>query len=420
MIIGLTSIAFADAETETSAEPEVVIQAETTDDADDLKDNGIEETNKAYDYTVETGGGVGASAGISSGGWSSLGSKLSYMKFPEGVTAPNGDDGLWCYCIDISTDTEDGHKYAITTLDAANYYEPEAGDKIRSILLNSYPNKTLEELASEYGLEELMEEEAFMATQWILWYYSNPDGQVDAGGGNYYPADIYKPSDYARETVTMWYDDEEGKEARKQSSNVVKLAKALDQLALAAAYETEPAEIIIEKTESPDRVIFDYSGKGLSSLKNINISVKDGNGKEVPYTCKGHTIIVQKAEVSAQGDSIQLTVEIRAEQDLAKDVYFFSPEGGRSTSQSRVAAYEGTVPVAAVEVFSLTAYDPGEVEEPEESVKESGDTFETINEVQDDSPKTGDGIHVLMLVLLMITALVAAAAMLSADLSTEK
>jgi len=408
MTIGLTSAVFAD-----DSAPE-------TNEAS-LSDNGIEETNEAYDYTVETGKGVGASAGISSGGWSSLGSKLSYMKFPEGVTSPNGDDGLWCYCIDISTDTKDGHKYAITTLDAANYYEPEAGDKIRSILLNSYPNKTLEELASEYGLEELMEEEAFMATQWILWYYSNPEGQVDAGGGNYYPADIYKPSDYTRETVTMWYDDENGKEARKQSSNIVKLAKALDQLTPAAAYETEPAEIIIEKKESPDKVIFDYSGsKELSRLKNISISVKDGSGKEVPYTCKGHTVIVQKADVSTQSDSIQLTVEISAEQDLAKDVYFFSPEGGRNASQSRVAAYEGTAPVAAVEVFSLTAYDPGEAKEPEESVKESGDPFETINEEQDDSPKTGDGVHVLMLILLMITALAAAAAMLSTNLSTEK
>ena len=102
-----------------------------------LKDQGVEEVNEAYDYTVETGGdSVGASAGISYGGWASLGSKLSYMKFPEGTTAPDGSDGIWCYCIDISTDTKDGHKYAITTLDAAGYYDETAAAKIRSILLN--------------------------------------------------------------------------------------------------------------------------------------------------------------------------------------------------------------------------------------------------------------------------------------------
>jgi len=384
MTIGLTSAVFAD-----DSAPE-------TNEAS-LSDSGIEETNEAYDYTVETGEGVGASAGISSGGWSSLGSKLSYMKFPEGVTTADGADGVWCYCIDISTDTQDGHKYAITTLDAANYYEPEAGDKIRSILLNSYPNKTLDELASEYGLEELMEEEAFMATQWILWYYSNPEGQVDAGGGNYYPADIYKPSDYTRETVTMWYDDENGKEARKQSSNIVKLAKALDRLTPAAAYETEPADITMEKKVYSDKVVFDYSGsKGLSTLKNIDISVKDGNGREMPYTRKGHTIIVQRADISMADGSAELTVEFRADQELAKDVYFFSPEGGRDASQSRVSAYEGKAPVAAVEVFSLTAEEPDEIS----------------SEVSDRSPETGDRMSMLPFTLVVLTVLSAAAAVL--------
>lgn len=389
-----------------------------------LKDQGVEEVNEAYDYTVETGGdSVGASAGISYGGWASLGSKLSYMKFPEGTTAPDGSDGIWCYCIDISTDTKDGHKYAITTLDAAGYYDETAAAKIRSILLNSYPNMTIKELEEAYGLSELMEEEAFMATQWILWYYSNPDGMVDAGGGKYYPADIYKPSEFAGETIRIWYDDEEGNEVSKRSPNVVKLAKALDDLEPADAYKTEPAEIMFEKTVFNDKVIFDYSSSvGLETLENVKVTVKDKEGKSVPFTIKGSKIVVLYEDVSIVDGAAELTVSLKADQRLSKDVYFFSPEGGRDASQSRVSAYEGIAPVAKDAVFALTKdefeeaeedpEEPSEIPEtpsdpaeptdpttPEDPESSRGDIAGTSN---DKSPETGDGFRTMELMMAMM------------------
>ncbi|MDO5413985.1 MAG: thioester domain-containing protein [Bacillota bacterium] len=389
-----------------------------------LKDQDIEETNKAYDYTVQTGGdSVGASAGISSGGWASLGSKLSYMKFPEGVSGPDGEDGLWCYCIDISTDTKDGHKYSITSLDAANYYDDDAANKIRTILLNSYPNMTLEELEADYELTELMEEEAFMATQWILWYYSNPDGEVDAGGGNYYPAEIYKPSDYPRETITMWYDDEEGNEVRKSSSNIVKLAKALDALAPAAACETEPADIKFDKIVYDDKVIFDYSSSvGAETLENVKITIKDEQGRDVPFALKGSQVIVKRTELDFPEGTAKLTISLEGVQRLAKDVYFFSPEGGRDASQSRVAAYEGTAPVAKDAVFALTKEEFEEADEdpdkddsetptdpadPKEPAGGMGDG-ELLD--PDESPETGDDNGRSVLLWAIIAAMSGATA----------
>lgn len=359
--------------------------------AEELKDQGVKETNKAYDYTIETGGdSVGASAGISYGGWASLGSHLSYMKFPEGMTAPDGADGIWCYCIDISTDTKDGHKYSVTDLDAAEYYEEEAGDKIRSILLNSYPNKDIKELEEAYELSDLMEEEAFMATQWILWYYSNPEGTVDAGAGSYYPADIYKPSDYLNDTISMWYEDESGNEVRMRSSNVVKLAKALDELSPAEAYETEPADILLEKTIYEDKVIFDYSNtKGLETLKNIKIVVKDRHGKEVPFVLKENSIVVMYRDLLMEEDAAELTVSIEAEQVLSKDVYFFAPEGGRDASQSRVAVYEGKAPVAKEAVVALSRTDFEEAEKDPEAPSETPEDPSEKPEVpSEESPKT--------------------------------
>lgn len=420
-----------------SSEAEKAAEAGEETGNEDLKDQGVEEINKAYDYTVETGGdNVGASADISYGGWASLGSKLSYMKFPEGVKAPDGSDGVWCYCIDISTNTQDGHKYSITNLDAAGYYDEAAAARIRSILLNSYPNMSIEELASKYQLEELIEEEAFMATQWILWYYSNPEGMVDAGGGNYYPADIYKPSEYSGETITMWYDDDQGKEVRKRSSNIVKLAKALDELAPADNYETEPAEIEFNKTVYDDKVIFDYSNtKGLETLEDIRLTVKDGQGIDVPFEVKGTRVIVLLDDITLADDAAELTVSMEAAQRLSKDVYFFAPEGGRDASQSRVSAYEGTAPVAKDAVFALTKEDfeeaekdpeePVVPEDPEEPVDpsepkepENGSSvdFENpdkplasaggVGDGLDDEPKTGDDFKMLPVMTLMMLAMI--------------
>ena len=402
----LAAVAFAE-ETEgaISEEPGSIAMTEEKTGDEGLKDQGVEEINEAYDYTVQTGGdNVGASGDISYGGWASLGSKMSYMKFPEGIKAPDGSDGIWCYCIDISTDTKDGHKYAITTLDAAGYYNETAAAKIRSILLNSYPNMSSKELEEAYGLSELMDEEAFMATQWILWYYSNPDGMVDAGGGKYYPADIYKPSEFAGETIRIWYDDEEGNEESKRSLNVVKLAKALDDLDPADAYKTEPADIMFEKAVFNDKVIFDYSNSvGFETLENVKVTVKDKEGKSVPFTIKGSKIIVLYEDVSMIDGSAELTVSMKADQRLSKDVYFFSPEGGRDASQSRVAAYEGIAPVAKDAVFGLTKEEFETAEEdPTTSKDPEGGRGDGAGISNDKSPETGDGFRTIELMMAMM------------------
>lgn len=322
-----------------------------------LKDNGVKEINSAYEFVIDTQkeGKVGASADMSFGVWSSLGSSLSYMKIADGSEIAEGNEGLWCYCLDITTDTRNGHKYSATTMDAGEYYGSEAAQKIRTALMNSYPYLSIEELEKRYGLTELSEEEAYIATQWFIWYYSNPDGLVKYTEDEYYSAKIYKPSEFPYESTTIWYDDENGNEISKESTNVVKLLKALDALELVKEYDTEPVELVIERRIYNDKAVFDFSNsKNLDALINIDISVKDGEGNEVPFTLSGNKIVVERTDIFKNEGSLQedaaanLTVEIKGEQKLNEDVYFFAPEGGRDASQSRVAVYQGIVPVAAI------------------------------------------------------------------------
>ncbi len=455
VIAEVVSDEIVDTEDEVDENVDAVNEDAGVTDNEGTIEDGVMEINEAYDFTIDTeADGVGASAGISSGGWASLGSELSYMEFPEDAISDDGQDGLWCYCIDISTDTKDEHKYSMTTLDAAGYYDKDAANKIRSILINSYPNIDVDKLGASYNMADLTEEEAFMATQWILWYYSNPSGMVDAGGGHYYPADIYKPSDYPREVVTIWYDDENGNEVRIQSANVVTLAKALDALSPAEAYETEPAEIVFEKKIYKDKVIFDYSGTaGIETLDNVEITVKDRQGREVPFVVKDTRVVVMYDDLDISEECTELTIMMRASQTLSKDVYFFAPKGGRDASQSRVAVYSGTAPVAKAVVFTLlksefenAEKDPDEeagepIEKPEESLypeeivpskvpsgaieyvytdgtknpNESNEAYDPLSTEMlavSTEPQTGDDFNILPFILVALAALTGAAAVL--------
>ncbi|MBR2619418.1 MAG: LPXTG cell wall anchor domain-containing protein, partial [Firmicutes bacterium] len=103
----------------------------------------------------------------------------------------------------------------------------------------------------------------------------------------------------------------------------------------------------------------------------------------------------------------------KAEQELVKDVYFFSPEGGRDASQSRVAAYGGTVPVAKDTVFTLMSSEFKEAEndpseEPEtptapgeqevsDKLTEPIEDEDTAMQQKGRSPKTGDDNNILPL-----------------------
>ena len=171
------------------------------------------------------------------------------------------------------------------------------------------------------------------------------------------------------------------------------------------------------------------------------INVRDGKGREVPFALKGNKITVMAKDLSMEEDAAELTVTLEAEQVLSKDAYFFSPEGGRDASQSRVAVYEGKTPVAKSEVFTLTKtefeeaeeypnrpedpYDPTVPSEPDEpteqpeaeeiitpenpteagtleemNVQTSGSSIESMHE-----PETGDGFDAILIMMLMMLAL---------------
>lgn len=108
-------------------------------------------------------------------------SALWYTKNPAGTrtgwifglydtvhSTPENPIYINAYCMDVNTGAEAGKNYRRINLENSNYSESSAG-LLRSILLNSFPHKTVEEVASEAHIEGLTVCEAIMATQLAVW-----------------------------------------------------------------------------------------------------------------------------------------------------------------------------------------------------------------------------------------------------------
>ena len=72
------------------------------------------------------------------------------------------------YCMDVCTETQNDTYYRRMNLEDSVYSKDQAG-KIRSIVLKSFPNNTIEKVAQDSGIEGLTVCEAVMATQLAVW-----------------------------------------------------------------------------------------------------------------------------------------------------------------------------------------------------------------------------------------------------------
>ncbi len=72
------------------------------------------------------------------------------------------------YCMDVNTGAEAGYDYRRLNLEDSSYSESTAG-LVRSILLNSFPHKTVDEVAATTNITGLTTCEAIMATQLAVW-----------------------------------------------------------------------------------------------------------------------------------------------------------------------------------------------------------------------------------------------------------
>ena len=273
------------------------------------------------------------------------------------------------YCCDVETGYNDGIYYKRLNLEDSSYYDESDAAHIRSIVTNSYPYISIEEMKDNLyqdGFEyayDLNRAEIITAVQAAIWAYAND-------GSNYVYSRTFDVTtnpqwgtvahDYTNQLDVWW---ESG--TRKISTDTIveeRINKLIEHLKQQTGVYADKNQIVISELEVVDTIPV----QGKDDFYNIVMQVKLNNSGSSEAD-NLHITILKNGEVSVEkpvelgvevydfgieaknGDMIEVIVS--GEQILPKGVYFYEPEGGREISQCLVGVADGVTNVYEKESF---------------------------------------------------------------------
>ena len=297
------------------------------------------------------------------------------------------------YCCDVETGYNDGIYYKRINLEDSSYYDEEDAAHIRSIITNSYPYVSIEEMKEnlyQEGFEyayDLNRAEIITAVQAAIWAYANE-------GSNYLYSRTFDVTtnpqwgtvahDYTNQLDVWW---ETG--TRKFSTDKIveeRINKLIDHLKQQTAVYADKNQIIISKLEVVDTIPV----QGKDDFYNVVTQVKINNSGSSEND-NLHLTVFRNGEVSVEkpielgvevydlcieaknGDVIEVVVS--GEQILPKGVYFYEPEGGRDVSQCLVGVAKGMTNVYEEELFVFEIEDTIDVDFILQKTDEQGRTL---------------------------------------------
>ena len=212
----------------------------------------------------------------------------------KGIEYPN-------YCVDKDTDVKAEHKYSVDNWKNNTYISERNTEHLRSILRNSYPFISEEEIESRSGISVEGYKELVTATQMAVWYYAN--GSIttcDAG------------SEEIEERVEKLRDWYIGLSPSKAISRITEIDTYHEFIGdtLHIYYKTT------EENKDASEIIPDIKIVPNLTYKELQ---KDGD-----Y----HHISIDNVSDRT------IKIGFDAKQSLITDSFFFSPEGGRRASQT--------------------------------------------------------------------------------------
>ena len=291
------------------------------------------------------------------------------------------------YCCDIMTSLEYDSHYKRLNLEDSNYYGKESARHIRAILENSYPFVTMEQMKANLkagGLDpefvdSLNRADLISAVQMAVWTYANVADNAGEALGYFASVSVtknqgiyfYAMHDYTNE-MWEWFP---GKRQRSFDASdeyrVNVLAHYLCSLPgvspkndeiLISDVKVTRAELIAESEDSYRVGMYIYLNNGAKAQDDLKVTVTschlnaDGTLETTASSSRkveGSTRL-DMTVAARSGDTIRVVVE--GTQHLAKGVYFYEPEGGRSASQCLVGVAEGETRVRAEETFLFSEH----------------------------------------------------------------
>ncbi len=288
------------------------------------------------------------------------------------------------YCCDIDTGLKWGADYRRINLEDSPYFGAESAAHIRSIVQNSYPYITIDEMKARMkadGLsasfvDSLTRNDIISAVQMAIWQF-NYNGEFDRVTHGYFgtislqanTGSYFTPLHDTTNEVWEWLPAKKQrtyyKDAEYRVNNLIYYLCGLEGVA--------PAEDCIAISEVQiGRLDLIPRSNGLYNIGlqvALNVGCQEGDNvtlKVTSYSIDADGNRIQTASNSMRvgkdktyamsinaryGDTIEVTAE--GTQQLDRGVYFYEAEGGPTVSQSLVAVSSGQNPVYAVQKFTF-------------------------------------------------------------------
>lgn len=277
----------------------------------------------------------------------------TYWNCPEIFNLVNTVSGssIAAYCTDADTSTTGNSSYRRINLEDSTYHEPGAAAKLRSIILNTFPRKTVAEVAAAanaagFPVVELSQGELICATQQAIWETSHGDKYTVndhstglRGMSSYNEADFVYPesleatlTDYTESNMESIYNYFLSLEGTDPVSDAV------------SEYTFENAAYSAVKAEDGTYAI--------TATFTVNTVIDEGDQLTLSAACGDAThseaLKVGENTVTFTGvdDLKAVKLEING-YEQGGDVYLFDAVGGRTTSQSMVGYDDSLLPVHA-------------------------------------------------------------------------
>lgn len=261
------------------------------------------------------------------------------------------------YCTDMPVDAVNANYQRLNLSDST--YAAAYADKLRAIVLNSYPHTSLENLAAASGIEGLTMCEAITGTQLAIW--KSAHGDIVQIEDFLYTAAAGYNSGHSEPTTTErkeYYDGtDEHKAAVKARIQalyeyLMKLPeqKATSRVISASAFLSRSTEPTVTENEDGTYNITVNAKVDIPTGSDVTLTAYVGEGywyaQEALSTGKSeHTLTIENVPAKYKDDAVTLSID--GTQTVQEDVFLLDAEGVRGVSQSMIAPLSGTLPAHA-------------------------------------------------------------------------
>lgn len=236
----------------------------------------------------------------------------------------------FAYCVDFDVTIVKNSMYTRSNVEESGYYSTQDAAMIRSIVRNAYPFISLAELRTRAGISSLTSTQAITAAQLAIWNFSN-NASISHANANV-------------TALLAWYFRLAPMPDTQTPVGVINLSStteaAGDRCSVTYQYGVAGQNV-------------DGSGIPLSfALDQDVVSLYGATVEELPTVGGVHGVRISNLPFDAV-----FRFMVSGTQNIAFDAYLYSPQGGRTASQSLIGAYQGDTTVYAEEAFS---YQPSE------------------------------------------------------------